>query len=372
MPPTHRSCRPFGGALVLLATSGCGLIDQGGEARPAASWCEEEGVGDVAEVELTQNEVEGVLRDFVLTLRDADGRTLVKVYFPRSGPPDVVGATHAGWRDEYTLDAAGNVIESRRDDALDGVVDAISTRTYDEMGRPTAILTDFDGDGTVDGIETWDYGAPLLSLHSYDEDADGDADRIDTSTYSESGVLIREEHDSNADGAIERTSTYSHDESGLLVESTVVDTVTTMSETVTYEYDERDRLIAVVRTYEGSSNVTATEETYEYDDQDRLVRTVRIVDDAFGPEATEETYAYDDAGRLAEVVTTLVANGFQEIRRMTYDDAGRLVREETRDLGGALREAQEYEYDGSELVRRSTDSDGDGSSNWVTTWTACD
>jgi len=356
--------------LAALLASGCGLVDGSQEGRSAASWCEEKGVGDIAEVELSRKEAEGVFRDRTVVLRDAQGRALVHVAFPKSGPPDVPNANSPGERIEYTLDAAGNVIESSVDEGLDGVVDGVSTRTYDEEGRPVGRLSDAGNDGDIDSTETWDYSIPNQVWRYLDEDADGQADAIEVSTYSESGVLIRRDRDEDADGVADSTTTYSLDENGLVLESTYVDDLRFVSETETYEYDDQARLVRKVEARDEHGYVKITESMYEYDDQSRLVRMVRNEDELLGPDVTEVTYEYDEASRLTLTRTT-IAEGYWETERQIYDSEGRLVRVETHDMTGALRTAQEYEYDGSKLVRRSWDGDGDGTWDTETTWTAC-
>jgi len=369
----HLRCLALSGALPLLAASGCGLVDDSIQGRSPASWCEEAGVGDVAEVEISQQPREDGPLDVSVVLRDAEGRTLAEIQLPT----DLSEAR----RRVYKLDAAGNVIEVTTDRGMDGTLDSIETSSYDEQGRPAVTSIDDDGDGVVDEIETWDYSTPLQTTYVLDDDMDGDPDAIETTTYAESGEPILEERDTHPIGAPEWTTTYSWSESGLVLEFTELQ-IGVWSLNVTYEYDEQERVVRTVETLDDQLDDEpddqalgyTTEVTYEYDEANRLARKVTVTTDMDGTSTTEETKEYGDDGQLVAVLTSTDSDPEPErSQRFTYDEDGRLLRDERGYEPGPLSYVEEYEYgEEGDLIRRSWDFDGDNAWDWVKTWTACD
>lgn len=350
--------------LLVLLGGGCGLVDGEGDVRSAASWCEEEGLGEIAEVELLRVRLGDGFTDLTVTLRDADDRTLANVQMPTDLAP--------GRRAEYVLDPAGNVIETTVDWDPAGTIDEITTSTYDEQGRVLRTSVDEDNDGVIDLIDTWDYSNPLQEQHFSDRNTDGMPDSVETITYAESGEILLEEDDVDADGEADWTRTHTWSDDGLLVEVATVEHRAFWSVITSYSYDERGRLARTLETVEDREYDSSQEIVYEYDDSDRLIRMIRT--DLLDPSTMEKHYEYNDSGQLTTVSTNWGTDADPEqIERLTYDDDGRILREEERDQTGALRSAEAYDYGlDADPIRRSQDFNGDGAWDLVTTWTACE
>jgi len=363
MPLSPLPPRALGAALVLLSAGGCGLVDDSIQGRSPASWCEEEGVGDVAQVDITQLATDDGPVDLKVVLLDADGYALADIQ-----PPTEYGTA---LRRVYTRDAAGNVLEETTDWEMDGILDSVITNTYDEEGRPATTSRDEDGDGVVDQIETWDYSSALETKHFTDRNVDGEPDSIETITYSDSGELMRQEDDTDADGSPEYIQTYVRSESGLLLEYSHV-LVGGWSTSTTSEYDDQDRLVRTVEIADDREFDSAIEVAYTYDDEGRQATTVRT--DLLDSSTIGDTYTYDEAGRIATVTTRWNSDpDSDQTQSFIYDDEGRLVLDETRDFHGTLLWAHEYEYaDGPEPIRHDQDFDGDGAWDLRRVRTACD
>jgi len=328
-------CQALAGALLLLATSACGLVAEG--EPTAASWCDEEGVGDVAEVMMTQQFSDGELIASQVELSDAGGRTLVTIN-------EAIG-TSAARRVEYERNAIGQVVETRVDDGDDGVIDHVTTTTYYEEGRRIVEAVDEGNDGTIDQVSTHEYSASQETW-VYDTDNDGDPDWSWVATFTENGDILVEEYDQDGDGTVDRTVTNTYSDSGLLLSTTLDDV-----------YGDGDG-----------------ETTYEYDESGRLLRRVQTNNGPVALRLVEETYGYDDEGRLITVWTERNQDdGADTVEWRNYDSEGRLVRREIRDGLDTLVSQTAYEYgDGPDPVLVHSDGDGDGEPDVVYSWATCD
>ncbi|WP_368457153.1 RHS repeat-associated core domain-containing protein [Microbulbifer sp. TYP-18] len=242
-----------------------------------------------------------------------------------------------GERMEYTLDAAGNVLQEKIY-AADGttLVRSVS-RSYDELsrlidvdgnnGQNTSIAYDKNGDRTsaTDGNqnttgETRDALGRVKSVtdantnqiqYTYDT-----ADRI-TSVTDQRGNTTSYEYDflgnltklTSPDTGI---TSYDHDPVGNLITRTDARGIVS-----NYSYDALNRLTAI--TYPGS---TAENATYSYDNTDNNNKGVGRLT-GFGNDAGATALIYDDLGRITRQDDTIASWSFST--QYGYDALGRVA-----------------------------------------------
>ena len=270
-----------------------------------------------------------------------------------------------GERTEYDYDEAGNLIYQEdaqgqitryeydglgRLTALERPLEQRSEIVYDKVGN-VVLSTDFNGD-TIE--YSYNELNQLIAKNLSGEDpfikytytTTGQIETITdqrgqtTYTYNEQGLL---ESRTEPDG---RQISYTYNDGGL------VETVTTPSGTITYEYDQFNRLEKVIGTdptdittytYDDLGNLETTTysngvvETRGYDELNRLISVVN--EDGTGNIFSSYTYTLDNVGNR-----TLVEElGGRQVA-YTYDELYRLTKEEITDPVNGNRTI-EYTYD---------------------------
>jgi len=84
---------------------------------------------------------------------------------------------------------AGSEIE-HQDHNGDGQADSITFRELDEAGRMTKRLLDENADSNAEIVETWSYGQAGILTHEWDYGADGIPERWETRHYNSEGSLV--------------------------------------------------------------------------------------------------------------------------------------------------------------------------------------
>lgn len=103
---------------------------------------------------------------------DDDGRLVESNWLPTNG---YYGSVSMTWTERRAYDEAGRV--TRIEHSQDGVVSSVTSFQHDDMGRPLAELTDWDGDGSPDYRRLWD------------RDAHGNL-RFTASEQADTGVVV--------------------------------------------------------------------------------------------------------------------------------------------------------------------------------------
>lgn len=322
-----------------LAGFGCGLVDGGDQQTALAlSFCDEEASQEVAEVLFSTKESGAVVSTVVLL--DAKGQMVAQLQYPDD--------PERARRLDYVRNEEGHITRQSDDEGADGKVESVMSTTYDDEERALERAIDEDDDGRIDAVYVWDYSVPDQAERSYDADMDGSWDALQLVRYYESGEIRSIADDTDADGAIDAQTTYQYTDSGQM------------------------REIAIDVDADGAAD---TIQSYIYDSEDRLETIFLVSDDESRVTPFTETYAYDAKGRLTLVSFDSKSDGVVDrIVQVEQNADGRTVREETTTfIGGVSKTSlREYEYDGAKQVRTTSDDDGDGHWDSMTTRVTCD
>ena len=306
----------------------------------------------------------------------------------------------AGNRMEWTLDSAGDAVETKSQEktSTGAVVEIVSTAAFDALGRPVAAADAFgnrsrrtyDARGNV-RLEMDAEGALTTSTH------DG-LDRLTESARPE-GILERFEYDDNGrliahSDALDQRTTYTYDAANRLTSTTHPDS----GQEVFEEYDGNDNLLSwrdandshVSQLFDGANRVRGRSiergagvigvaaESFDFDGLSRLVRTQAgsIVStfsyDSLSRTTSESsdgrktTYLRDDAGNVTAMIypsgltvlrqfdeldrtkTVGTSGGPSSLAQFRYRGAGRVA---GKDLGPAILGRSSFDAAGRTTFR---------------------
>lgn len=173
-----------------------------------------------------------------------------------------------------------------------------------------------------------------------DKHDDGVIDAVTTESYNGLGALVLSTQDDGADGSIDTTSTWTYDSKGRLSSIRHDHAAPGQADiTVTFEYDAFSRLVRVIN--RGSSTFTIR---YSYNSEGYLVEEVHV-SGLDGPITSRESFEYDAAWRRSIHRVDWDGDGADDFIR-TYRWSSAVlsyVDEET--TGGFGKRRLHYEYD---------------------------
>ena len=259
--------------------------------------------------------------------------------------------------------------ESRDSDA-DGKPEEIYTSTYDDSGN--LLRTSRKREGKPDRLQsnTYDDNGNLTS-ELFDRKTDGKIERINTYTYDDNGSLIEKTYDNDADGNAERIDTYAYDDSGNLIKKSYDRNADgNVDRVYIYAYDSNGNQLSESYDANGNGDVDRIT-TFAYDSNGILI-SKSYDDNADGKSDGRDTYSYDSSGNL-------ISKSYDEdedstpdsIYAYTYDAQGNLLSESyDDDANGVPEYIDTYTYDAKgNLLSESYDDDGDGKPDGITTYT---
>ena len=272
----------------------------------------------------------------------------------------------------YEYDPQGNLKrEEVRSDTIEPALQVVSSH-YGMNGEQPRVEWDWDGNGTVDYIESWQYN-PLgdsTQLKEWDEDGDGQREsRSRVRRYYAKGNLARVNWDFDADGLPERIDRYAYNRHGRMTrhaESGGLDATPGLIET--WEYDARGRCTRYESDRVGDADEPVFTETWRYDGGGNV--TMHETDeDGDGNPTFFESYEYDAKGNLTKAELHDNGEGSGDVGdivrwQLEYDADNKLIRYEIRSSNAPflqLSESGQYQYDASgNLVQVEGDGNGDG------------
>ncbi len=232
---------------------------------------------------------------------------------------------------EYRYDLAGNLDKVRLAN------EAVSDYDYDEMNRLVQLAVFDDSTGSTDWVQ--DGAENLLSKYEYDllldgkrksvvETDDADAEtRIDW-VYDDLGRLTAEDFDFAYTGTFDanRSADYAFDLVGnRLTLKSDLDGDDTDDETITYAYDDNDRLLREQKDDLTPTNADSTT-FYGYDVTQQTSKTSYdgILTDPGSTKTSETLYTYDVQGRLSQTSVDADGDGAGAavVTTYKYDDSG--------------------------------------------------
>ncbi|MGB0766316.1 MAG: Ig-like domain-containing protein [Phycisphaeraceae bacterium] len=266
----------------------------------------------------------------------------------------------------YAYDAAG--AQDYEHSSVTGVTKDV---VYDSLGRPTELnhFQDADADGVQDAGEhtvakfTYTYDAAgnrTTAFEQFDQDADGTFDQAQKFTWTYDGLnrLVVETFDSGDGGTTLDTDTasdyvtrYAFD---LASNRRLMEKVTgsytynpgsfTADETVTYNYDDNDRLTDEVKVdHNNSANDRNT--IYTYDGTTQTGKTVREGSTlGSGTVVETQTQTYNAMGRMDSI--TVTKDGSTTVTEYEYDNRGLRVKA-TETVDGGTPKVTEYLFEGN-------------------------
>ena len=240
---------------------------------------------------------------------------------------------------EYAYDVLGNLDQIEHPNGI------ITDYTYDVMNRLDT-LTHYGPDGTPGDLSD----NPVLQSFDYERQADG----------MKSGVTERDE------GEAESTFEWNYDNAGRLIEEIYDAPGQSLDYTTDYTFDLVGNRLQMT-TDEGNDGRVDETVTYEYDDNDRLLEETLFE----GGQAVEGTvYVYGSAGvatqQTLKRVRDLLEGEIDSETRMEYNLQGRLSKLtiETRvdgELAKVVTQEYTYDEDGIKVTQTETvDADADG------------
>jgi hypothetical protein len=150
------------------------------------------------------------------------------------------------------------------DDEDDGRIESRELSVYDGFMNATHREYDDDNNRSVDATADWEYDAKgeQRLVSSYDNDGDGDADEIYTSTYRPDGELETYAVDEDGDGDLEALWTYVYVDGVRTSIEVDEDDDGSVDLLYTYTRDEFDRTVLI----EGDEGLDGTvNEVYEFE-----------------------------------------------------------------------------------------------------------
>jgi RHS repeat-associated protein len=327
--------------------------------------------GTGQKVTLTQNSTAKVVADAVSVVRD------------NTGVSDTSHHTFA-----YTYDATGN-LQGIADNSLTSPTVTNYTMTYDQVNRVTEVKEtgsvgntvhdttygyDADSDLATRGHDSassaYTYNARNLLTQEIDTPASGSA-QTTTFTYNSRGLrstegkpnsnnvtysyfadgLLKHQLETNTAGATVAEHTYTYNPDGVKASDAETlmnaDTSASMTHSLSYVYDPRDRIEKVITdgsatetyTHDATDNVTSqtvnnTPTTFNYD-RDRLLSATSG--------GSTVNYNYDSLGRLDTVTGGSSPCGVVE--RNTYDGFDNIASHQQANAAGTGCDTTSYTYD---------------------------
>ena len=279
----------------------------------------------------------------------------------------------------YAYDPTGNLKrEEIRSNTIEPALEVVSSQ-YGTMGEQPRVAWDWDGNGTIDYIESWQYNSrgDSTQLKEWDEDGDGQREsRSQVRRYYEKGNLARVYWDYDADGLPERIDRYAYNRHGRMTrhaESYGLDATAGLIET--WDYDAQGRRIRYESDRAGEDEPVFIE-TWQYDAGGN-VTWHETDENGDGNPTFFESYEYDAKGNLTKVElhdNGEVSGDIGEIVswQLAYDADNKLTRYEIRSSNGPfsqLSESGQYQYDASgKLIRVEGDDNGDGRLDAIVTY----
>ncbi len=290
-----------------------------------------------------------------------------------------------------TYNTAGQLVTDENDTDADGTADNRNEYSYDSETQKTRQSEDSDADGTPDYVRRWvrdDFG--LLTYWEEDADADGTPNYTETQVYDDNGVLIRlevmntqpawqtvtvfvpdsdgnlarHEFDDDGDGNYDRVETFTFDANGnWITRESDIDLDDTADEIYTRTYNTGNKKTRETRDVNADGNIDYVEDTIVNSIGQEL-RFERDSDGDGNPDfARVRTY---DSNNRQLTFEHFDANGDLTLHTFSvYDADGNRTRiDRDTDGDGNLNTIEHFTYDtaGNRLTR-SFDSDADGNPN---------
>jgi RHS Repeat len=270
-----------------------------------------------------------------------------------------------------------------------GALVPVETSQYDANGNLTQREQDWEGDGSVNFIESWSYdGYGNTVRHErqgpfeenteslqydangrqtrYEEDHYGDGTAVDIQTwqYDASGKLTRLEHFYNNNGkvSLQGSASYQYDANGNLIREQIKNQGSP-DRIIHYQYDAYGNITRQVTDEDGSGrqNLIATWQ-YQYDANGRPTRGELDADNDGTPNRID-SYQYDASGKLVEQGLDFNVDGNTDMFwTWRYDANGNLIMfMEERGPSRDLHSRESWQYDANDkLMLHERDENGDG------------
>ncbi len=249
----------------------------------------------------------------------------------------------------YSGEAGSLPVSIRFDDDYDGTTfsaDRVETTRFDGRGAAKRVEYDDDVDGQIERITEFRYGLDQrIAETRLDNNADGEWDAIVFHSWNARGQREGGAYDSDADGTIDRTEFYQYSDKGHLSEVRFDNNADgTVDSSVARTYNARGQIQTILRDY-----------------------------DADGVDDQADRHNYDQAGRLVSIVAQFDVDGdggtnYERTETLVYQDgvlAERIVEHDT-DEDGVVGTTDRSTYGVDSALNGQVivyDDDDDGTSN---------
>ena len=231
----------------------------------------------------------------------------------------------------YTYDEAGRLLEEKMtgNSQWNTPVNKQDTYVYDPDGRVVKRTYCHDNHTFIETYTYNDNGDELT--YSYFLDGDEEAFSRRVSTYDDRGNLIKQENIDGFDEWDNYTLTYTYDEQDRILTRTRIG-YSDNATVYTYVYDEEGNY------YYSTPDKTTTN---YYDKNDRLIKT-ELVNNETGKVQYLEEFRYDDKGN--EVYNRTLYDDSETVHTTTYNELGLVLTAEVK-YDGEVYAMTSYTYD---------------------------
>ena len=263
----------------------------------------------------------------------------------------------------YSYDSNGYNTRIEYDNNADGITDLRHTITYDHLGRDVHQETDFENDGSADYITIHKYSKNYSVERSTDNDGDGIFDEIRTSVYNNQGFIALRASDSDGNGIPEYVSTFDYDSYGNNILNEVDannDGIIDYVANITYRNPttRHNALFESDTDFDGAIDLVTF---HSYDANDNLTHS-QMDNDGDGV-YDADIYFHYSSNRCAELIIRYnTLNTPHSFTTSRYNDNCDLLETRSETMSdGTLMYVHKYSYDkNGNNIRFTVDNDGDG------------